>query len=260
MSEIIPSPAVKNPLAWSIVLLLAGLAWIPTLQQTLGMLSMHMYGTTMGMTLLPFVGFWMIMMAAMMLPALGPTISVQVVSIRQHTSHLVALLTCTFTFLLGYLLVWGLFGLPVFVCCLSIDHFVLSRPPLSIGLGIGLFISAGLYQFTPQKKRALLHCNPALCYQKAHQVATPIASIRAQFRAGLLHGISCLQCCGILMMVLIAVGLMNLFWMVLITVAIFLEKVWVQGQKLSILLGCVLIFYGLLVCVSPWLLPGLYIP
>ena len=259
MSDVInvPQPA-RNPLAWSIVFLLAGLAWIPILQQTLGMLSMPMYGT-MGMTLSPFLFFWTIMMAAMMLPALAPTVSVRMASIQQQTSHFVTLLIRTLAFLLGYLLVWGLFGIPVFICCLCIDHFVLTTPPLALGVGIVLFISAGLYQFTPQKKHALDHCNPAISYQKVCQITTPIDSIQAQIREGLEHGVTCLQCCGILMMVLIAVGLMNLFWMVLMMVAIFLEKVWVHGHKISALLGFVLIFYGLLTFVSPWLLPGLYI-
>jgi predicted metal-binding membrane protein len=61
------------------------------------------------------------------------------------------------------------------------------------------------------------------------------------------------------MMVLIAVGLMNLVWMVLITIVIFMEKAWVHGHKLSLLLGFILIFYGAITVVAPWLLPGLYI-
>lgn len=49
MSEVIKAPQfplhARNPLAWSIAFLLAGLAWILTLEQTLGMRSMPMYGT-----------------------------------------------------------------------------------------------------------------------------------------------------------------------------------------------------------------------
>ncbi len=250
--------SARNPLAWSIIFLLAGLAWILTLQQTLSMLSTPMYGT-MGMTLPPFLGFWTIMMAAMMLPALAPTVSVQMAALRQQTSDLVTLLTHTSAFLLGYLLAWGAFGIPVFVCCLGIDQLVLSTPLLAQGLGMVLFVGAGLYQFTPQKKRALAHCNPSMGYHSVCQIATPVASVRGQLKEGLQHAGSCLQGCGILMLVLIPVGLMNLFWMLLMTMAIFLEKVWVHGDKLSILLGFVLIFYGLLTVVSPWLLPGLYI-
>jgi predicted metal-binding membrane protein len=249
-------PLARNPLAWSLTLLLAGLAWIPTLQQTLGMLSMHMYGT-MGMTLLPFLFFWTIMMAAMMLPALAPTVSLQMTSIRQQTAYPMTVFIRSVAFLLGYLLVWGLFGIPVFVFCLCVDHFVLSLPSLALWLGILLFVGAGLYQFTPQKKRALLHCNPAMNARSVCPIATPSDSIRVRLREGLQHGVSCLQCCGILMLILIAVGLMNLFWMVLLTIMIFLENVWTNGQKLSAVLGFVLIFYGLFAFVSPLLLPGL---
>ena len=57
---------------------------------------------------------------------------------------------------------------------------------------------------------------------------------------------------------LLAVGLMNLPWMLLVTALIFLEKIWSQGTNASCLLGAALIFFGLLAFVDPSLLPGLY--
>jgi predicted metal-binding membrane protein len=61
------------------------------------------------------------------------------------------------------------------------------------------------------------------------------------------------------MIVLIAVGLMNLFWMVLITLVIFIEKVWHNGYRLNSLIGMALIIYGALSYIYPPLLSGLYV-
>jgi predicted metal-binding membrane protein len=61
------------------------------------------------------------------------------------------------------------------------------------------------------------------------------------------------------MLILVAVGLMNLPWMLLITLLVFLEKVWEQGYRLRFFLGIALIFFGLLAFIDPLLLPGLYI-
>lgn len=61
------------------------------------------------------------------------------------------------------------------------------------------------------------------------------------------------------MIVLVAVGLMNLFWMGLMTLVIFLEKVWQNGYRLNALIGMALIVYGMLSFIDPTLLIGLYL-
>ena len=259
MSDILKLPQLaRNPLAWSLTLLLALLAWIPTLQQTLSMLSMHMYGT-MGLPLGPFLFFWTVMMAAMMLPALAPTISVRFELLSQGTPSLVGSMARVSAFLLGYLLTWCLFGLPVFSIGLLSDKLVQHEPFIGLGLGIVLFVAAGLYQLTPLKKRCLAHCNPALCHHTTMVPTSSAATVLFDLKDGLQHSLSCLGCCGGLMLILIPVGLMNLPWMILITLLIFLEKAWYLGHRLSSLIGIICIFYGVFAFVDPLLLPGLYI-
>lgn len=242
----------RNPLAWTITLLLAALAWLPTLQQTGSMLSLPMYGT-MGMALLPFLFFWTIMMVAMMLPALAPVVSVHVEVLRQQSLTSVARTLRLSAFLLGYLSVWCLFGLPVFLLGLLVDRLVLHAPLIGIGLGVFLFITVGLYQITPWKQQCLNHCNPAL---GLHVINFPTTGL-VHLKDGLSHGLVCIGCCGGLMLILVAVGLMNLPWMFLITLLIFLEKVWKQGSRLRLFLGIALILFGLLAFIDPSLLPGL---
>ncbi len=246
---------------WILTFVFAGLAWIFTYQQSAGMLSYdhHMYGT-MGMPLGPFLFFWTIMMAAMMLPALAPMVSIQYERLQQQSLSLLAKNIRLGMFLLGYLLLWGCFGLPVFFLGLLSTHLVLHAPLLGIGLGIVLFVLAGIYQMTPLHRRYLTHCNPSSCFHVCGTHDESTHSLFSNLKAGVLHSISCLGCCGHLMIVLIAVGLMNLFWMVLITLVIFIEKVWHDSYRLSSLIGMALIVYGMLSFIDPTLLSGLYVP
>ena len=57
------------------------------------------------------------------------------------------------------------------------------------------------------------------------------------FRAGLHHALYCLGCCWALMVVLIAVGTMNLLAMAALAAAILLEKVWSRSVLFSRAVG-----------------------
>ena len=263
--------AASNPFPWILTFVFAGLAWIVTYQQLFEMHFLPMYGT-MGLSLGPFLLFWTIMMAAMMLPALSPMVSIRYVRLQQQSLSLLSQCIRLGMFLLGYLLVWCCFGLPVFFLGILSNRLVLHAPLLSISLGIVIFVLAGIYQMTPLQRRCLSHCNPSqsdhtcaaqqTLSQGHHTCAVqdvPARSLFSNLKAGGLHSILCLGCCGHLMIVLIAVGLMNLFWMVLITLVIFIEKVWPHGYRLNSLIGMALIAYGMLSFIEPSLLSGLYV-
>jgi predicted metal-binding membrane protein len=256
MVEVIKLPqTARDPLAWSVMLLLAALAWIPTLGQTLSMLAMPMYGT-MDLALLPFLLFWTLMMVGMMLPSLAPTVSMHLTFIQRQSAYFLTRSSTIACFLVGYLAIWLLFGIPVFLLCALGDHCVRSAPALGIALGMIIFVGAGVYQFTPLKRQTLTHCHVAVSCPDGEAFLPAIFSYG---KAGLLQGISCLQYCGPLMLVMVAVGLMNLVWMLLLTAVIFIEKVWFDGNRLSSPIGVVLIMYGLLAFVDPALLAGLYV-
>jgi len=162
-------------------------------------------------------------------------------------------------FLLGYLFTWSCFGLLVFFLGLLSNQLVLHAPVVGMALGVIIFISAGIYQMTPLKRRSLAHCNPALgCYTCTPKDGTGTSPLRT-LKGGVLHGLTCQSACGNLMVVLVAVGLMNLSWMVLITLVVFVEKVWLHADRLTTLLGMALIVYGALSYIDPTLLSGLYI-
>jgi len=78
-------------------------------------------------------------------------------------------------------------------------------------------------------------------------------------RVGLHHGATCAGCCWSLMIVLIAVGVMNVAVMAALAVVILVEKLWRYGKPFGQAVGVVLVAAGVLAIWFPWLLPGLHV-
>ncbi len=64
---------------------------------------------------------------------------------------------------------------------------------------------------------------------------------------GILHGVDCLGCCAGLMVALVALGMMNIAWMLTAAVIIFAEKTLPGGHRIARPLGVVLVVGGLVV-------------
>ena len=63
---------------------------------------------------------------------------------------------------------------------------------------------------------------------------------------GMRHGTYCLGCCWALFAVLVVAGLMSLAWMLLLTLAVFVEKVLPQGQRISTMIGVAFVALGIM--------------
>ena len=77
---------------------------------------------------------------------------------------------------------------------------------------------------------------------------------------GVAHGLYCVGCCVGLMLILFAVGVMSLFWMVLIASVIFAEKLVPTGERLSHVVGLAFVALGMWIAVSPGSVPWLTDP
>ena len=242
---------------WFTIFALATLMWIPTLQQAwqMGLLAMPQFGT-MGLALGPFLVYWTLMMGAMMLPALTPTMTLRYQRATQQ-SHALKAFVQMLLFICAYLAPWMLFGVPAFFLAGLGQYWVLHAPTLSLGLGIALLLISGCYQMTPLKTRFLRNCNPSLCCSITSYNAR---SIVAQLREGLVHGVECLGCCGALMLVMVAVGLMSVPWMLVLTLVVFLEKTWSRGARFSFFVGFALLVFAALALAEPALLSGVVRP
>src|SRR5205814_1379378 len=76
-------------------------------------------------------------------------------------------------------------------------------------------------------------------------------------RVGTHHGLYCVGCCWGLMVVLVAVGVMNVAAMVGLAAVIFLEKLWKRGVLFSHLVGVAFLAIAGLAVFYPDLLPAL---
>jgi predicted metal-binding membrane protein len=237
---------------WVGSVLLASLAWIPTVQQSRGMGSMWSIPGTMGMPLAPFLVLWTLMIVAMMGPSLAPIASLhlEAARLRARGPHLAA---CVGAFVMGYLLVWTAFGLPIFGLAALEDHLAGVAPPITIAVGATILVAAGVYQLTPLQARRLASCNLRLG-ARTHlpNARHPLQDVRA----GLAHGVDCLGACGGCMLPLVAVGLMNLPWMVAITLIVWVEKSWRHGDHLAVVVGLGLVLLGILAAADPRLIRG----
>ena len=236
---------------WLAIAALAAVAWVVTV-----MLARDMGNGpgTMGLALLPFLGLWVVMMAAMMLPSVAPVavLWTRVISGVSAGSGRVARLGL---FLGGYLLVWAVIGAAAFAALAGTGRLVTAAPTAARWLGVVIFIAAGVYQLTPWKDWCLRRCRSpvgAMMYYAGFKGRS------RDLRVGLHHGATCAGCCWGLMIVLVAVGVMNVAVMAVLAGVIFAEKLWRHGKLFGQAVGVALVAAGVLAIWFPWLLPGLH--
>jgi len=236
---------------WIAVAALAAVAWTVTvvLARTMG----NGPGT-MGLALLPFLGLWVVMMAAMMLPSVAP-VAVLWTRLITGASAGPGRLVRMSAFLAGYLLAWAVVGTVAFAALTGAGRLLTASPTAAKWLGVAIFTAAGIYQLTPWKDWCLRRCRSpigALVYYLGFKGRS------RDVRVGLHHGATCAGCCWGLMLVLIAVGVMNVAVMAVLAVVIFAEKLWRHGKRFGQAVGVLLVATAVLAIWFPWLLPGLH--
>jgi len=239
---------LTRPLRVTATLLAAALAaWVIAAQQMRGMDAGP--GTNLG-GLGWYLGIWVTMTAAMMLPSAAPMVL---------TYARVARDARTWVFVLGYLVAWTAFGLVAYglyrlVARSSPGWVAWNRQgPFVAGAALAL---AGLYQLSPLKEACLRHCRGPFRYL----VRGWREGRTGALRMGAEHGLFCVGCCWGLMLALFALGVMSLFWAAVVAAAIFAEKVLPRGLALARVLAVALVALGLLVALAPGHVPELTQP
>jgi predicted metal-binding membrane protein len=179
---------------------------------------------------------WTAMMVAMMVPATLPLILLYHTIARNRLS-LVRARVGMVTLLVGYIAVWAAAGLPVYAYAL----FAEGAGSLATELPALLLVVGGTYQFTPLKRMCHDRCSSPLFFLM--QNWRPGAT--GALRLGMLHGVDCLGCCAGLMVGLVALGMMNLAWMLTAAVIIFAEKTIPNSHLIARPLGVVMVAGGL---------------
>jgi len=190
---------------------------------------------------------WFLMALAMMLPSAAPMIRTYCEiadTARQKREPVVHPLVLVS----GYLVVWLAASALFAALTLAIQALAatgqLLDPVRGIAGATALGI-AGLYQFSNLKEACLKKCRRPFSILFARWSTKP-ARI---FRLGIEQGVWCLGCCWALMLVMFAVGTMNLFWMALIALFTLVEK---QGTKRfpTHLAGAILLVWAAALLVS----------
>ena len=187
-------------------LALASAGWVVSVQQMQGMDM----GAATSLGSFPFfVGLWVAMMTAMMLPGALPALAAP-------------------QFAAAYLAVWTIAGLAV---------YVLYFPHGTIVAGI-LTVAAGVYELTPLKQACRRRC-------------------RENVRSGSQFGLYCIGSSIGLMVVLLAVGAMNVTWMIVIATLVVAQKLLPPRALLDRPLALALVGLGIAIAAAPSAIPGI---
>ena len=205
---------------------------------TMSMAWMRMPGQSWAGAGSSFVGMWVAMMAAMMLPSLVPMLSRyrRAIGGAENLGRLTALVGA------GYFSVWTTWGIAAFPLGVVLAALEMRRPALSsavpIAVGVVVVI-AGAFQFTAWKARQLD------CCRDAPRPGAPSSGAAAAWRHGLHLGLRCSQCCAGLMAILLVIGVMDLRAMAVVAGAITVERLAPAGDRVARAIGAVIIGTGL---------------
>lgn len=188
-------------------------------------------------TLAPLFLMWAEMMVAMMLPSATPMI-LMFAKVQRNRREQERPFVATGIFLLGYLVVWTGFSAVAAALQWALHGQSLLSPMMvstSPWFGAALLIAAGIFQWTPLKNACLTNC------------ASPLTFLMTSWREGkwgafamgLKHGLQCAGCCWSLMLLLFVAGVMNVWWIAILTVLVLIEKVARRGLWIGKLAGIV---------------------
>lgn len=199
-------------------------------------------GWTAGHAALVFLMWW-VMMVAMMLPAVSPTVLLYA-ALPRSGADAVRVPAASAAFVGGYLAVWAGFsaaaaGLQWFLEAQGLVSTTMMRLTGTVP-GASVLIAAGLYQFTKLKGACLTHCrSPAEFIARRRR-----PGVFGGFAMGLEHGAFCLGCCWFLMALLFVGGIMNLFWIAGLAALVSAEKLTRFGDLIGRIAGAALIAWG----------------
>jgi predicted metal-binding membrane protein len=188
-----------------------------------------------------YAAAWTLMTTAMMLPTTLPLFNAfdRLTAQRADHGRLLALLG------LGYMTVWGAFGLAAHVLHAALWSLVDSVPTLAWHgwlIGAAIIALAGAFQFSRLKHRCLDKCRTPLSFVIEHWRGH--AQARHAFALGAHHGLFCVGCCWALMLLMFALGTGSLGWMLLLAAVMAIEKNVRWGHRLSAPLGAALLSWA----------------
>ena len=187
---------------------------------------------------------WAVMMIAMMTPSILPMImlftTLNSKNIRENKVSANPLYLLS-----GYLMSWVLFSLLITLPQYGLHKIGLLNPmmePTHALFGGLVLIGAGLYQFSSFKDACLSVCQSPLTFMMNNWKEGNLGA----FIIGYKHGFYCVGCCWFLMLTLFALGVMNIMWVVILTLFVMFEKLSVKfPMQYRYTTGTIFIIWGL---------------
>src|SRR6266446_1556997 len=209
---------------------------------TMSMAWMRMPGQTWPGAAASFLGMWVVMMVAMMLPSLVPMLwryRQAVVGSTGETrlGRLTALVG------VGYFVVWTVFGMAAFPLGVALAALEMQQPALAraVPIAVGVVVlMAGSLQLTAWKARHLAYCREA-----PGRGRTLPADAGTAWRHGMRLGLHCSNCSAGLMAILLVIGVMDLRAMAVVAAAITVERLAPAGERVARATGTVVVGAGL---------------
>jgi len=190
---------------------------------------------------------WSAMTLAMMLPSASPMI-LTYAEIAETAARKSERIVSPLVIAAGYASVWLVFSLLATVIQIVLTRAALLNTGITSASGIlagAIFIGAGIYQFSALKHACLTHCQNPFPFFFTNWATTP----GGVFRLGVEQGLYCLGCCWAMMMVMFAVGAMNVAWMAGLAAVMTIEKL-LTGRRFAHGFGVALIVVGTGIVVS----------
>ncbi len=187
---------------------------------------------------------WAVMMIAMMTPSILPMVmlftTLNSKNIRENKASANAIYLLS-----GYLMSWILFSLVITLPQYGLHKVGLLNPmmePTHALFGAFVLIGAGLYQFSSFKDACLSVCQSPLTFMMNNWKEGNLGA----FVIGYKHGFYCVGCCWFLMLTLFALGVMNIMWVVILTLFVMFEKLSVKfPMQYRYTTGTIFIIWGL---------------
>jgi predicted metal-binding membrane protein len=208
---------------------------------TMSMAWMRMPGQTWPGAAVSFLGMWVVMMVAMMLPSLVPMLW----RYRRAVGHAGGARLGRLTALvgMGYFFVWTVFGVAVFPLGVALATVEMQRPALAravpMAAGVVVLI-AGALQFTAWKAHHL-----TCCRESPGRGRTLPPDAGTAWRHGLRVGLHCSYSSAGLTAILLVIGVMDLRVMAVVTAAITTERLAPAGERIARAIGVVIVGTGM---------------
>lgn len=189
------------------------------------------------------VAMWLVMMTAMMVPSVSPTIVMfSELSLKYGEGE--QSVASTWIFVGGYLIAWAIFSVVAtgaqwgLKSAAMLTHVMETKSAM---LGGAILIAAGTFQFTPLKYACLQHCQSPFAFFMAGWRPGRTGALSMGFR----HGLYCVGCCWALMAVMFVGGVMNPLWLVALALFVLIEKLAPSVFRVGQLAGIALITAGI---------------